>query len=144
MEIVAHDGREHWLECVAGRSPGVVLFFFLWIFLGAFWFVEVASRGGFGSSVLVIVVVATGSLLAYRPARRAAAGALVGAALPVLFQAFLLRKGPGIVCSRVWLDDKDNCSYMPSPLPWMLAGALLVTIAIVAQRRIQANDKKHG
>ena len=144
MELVGHDGREHWLECAARRPAGDELFFFLWMFLGALWFVEVASRGGLGWSVLVFVVVATGSLSAYRPARREAAGALVGAALPVLLQAYLLREGPGIVCSRVWLDDKENCRYMPSPLPWMLVGAVLVTIGIVVQRRIRANDKNRG
>jgi len=120
------------------------LFFFFWMFLGAFWLVEAASRGGFGTSVLVIAVAATGLLLAYRPARREAAGALVGAALPVFLQAYLLRKGPGIVCSRVWLDDKENCRYLPSPLPWMLAGVLLVTIGIVVQRQIRASDKNRG
>ena len=120
----------------------MVLFFFFWMLLGAFWFVEVASRGGFESWVLVIVVVVTGLLLAYRPARRETAGALVGAALPVLLQAYLFREGPGIVCSRVWLDDKENCRYLPSPLPWMLAGVLLVTIGIVVQCRIQAKRRR--
>jgi hypothetical protein len=121
--------------------PGDGLFFFFWMFLGAVWFVEVASRGSFGWSVLTIVVAATGSLLAYRPARRQAAGALVGAAFPVLLQAYLWRDGPGIVCSPVWLDDKENCRYMPNPLPWMLAGLLLITIGIVVQWRIRANHR---
>jgi hypothetical protein len=124
--------------------PGMVLFFFFWMLLGAFWFVEAASRGSFGWSVLVIVAGATGLLLAYRPARREAAGALVGAALPVLLQAYLLREGPGIVCSRVWLDDKENCRYLPSPFPWMLGGVLLITIGIVVQRRIQTNGRDRG
>ena len=117
------------------------MFFFFWMILGAFWLVEAASRGGFGGSVLVIVIVVTGLLAAYRPARREAAGALVGAALPVLAQAYLLREGPGIVCSRVWLDDKENCRYMPNPLPWMLAGLLLITIGIVVQCRIRPNHR---
>ncbi|GIM80059.1 hypothetical protein [Winogradskya consettensis] len=124
--------------------PGDGLVLFLWMVLGAFWFVEAASRGGAGPSVTVIAVLATGSLLADRPARREAAGASVGAALPVLLQAYLLRKGPGIVCSQVWLDDKENCRYLPSPLPWMFAGALLVTIGIVVQRRINAKDKNRA
>lgn len=110
--------------------------------LGAFWLVEAASRGGFGGSVLVIVIVVTGLLAAYRPARREAAGALVGAALPVLAQAYLLREGPGIVCSRVWLDDKENCRYLPSPWPWVLAGLLLITVGIVVQFRVAA--RRHG
>ena|SRR5690348_16370730 len=97
MALVSDDGREHRFV----DRPGDGLFFFFWMFLGAFWFVEVASRGSFGWSVLTIVVVATGALLAYRPARREAAGALVGAALPVLLQAYLWRAGPGIVCSPV-------------------------------------------
>jgi hypothetical protein len=122
----------------------MVLFFFSWMLLGAFWFVEVASRGSFGWSVLVIVVVMTGSLAAYKPARREAAGALVGAALPVLLEAYLLRKGPGIVCSQVWLDDKENCRYMPNPLPWVLAGVLLILIGIAVQRRVRANGRTTG
>jgi len=120
------------------------LFFFFWMLLGAFWFVEVASRGSFGWSALVIVVMVTGSLLAYRPARREAAGALVGAALPVFLQAYLLREGPGIVCSRVWLDDKENCRYMANPLPWMLAGILLVIVGVAVQRRVRANNRTAG
>ena len=120
------------------------MFFFFWLLLGAFWLVEAASRGGFEWSVLVIVVVVTGLLAAYRPARREAAGALVGAALPVLAQAYLLRKGPGIVCSPVWLDDKENCRYLPSPLPWMLAGILLVIVGIAVQRRVLANTRTGG
>jgi hypothetical protein len=122
----------------------MVLFFFFWMLSGAFWFVEVASRGSFGWSVLVIAVAMTGSLAAYRPAVREAAGALVGAALPVLLQAYLLRKGPGIVCSQVWLDDKENCRYMPNPLPWMLAGILLVMIGIAVQHRVRANNRTTG
>lgn len=112
--------------------------------LGAFWFVEIDSRGNFGWSVPVIVIMVTGSLLAYRPARREVAGALVGAALPVFLQAYLLRKGPGIVCSRVWLDDKENCRYMPNPLPWMLAGILLVVVGVAVQRRVWANNRTAG
>ncbi|UQU63735.1 hypothetical protein COUCH_32870 [Couchioplanes caeruleus] len=143
MERLGHDGREHWLACVTVDRPGMVLFFFFWMFLGAFWFVEAASRGGFGTSALVLLIGATGLLLAYRPARREAAGVLVGAALPVLLQAYLLREGPGIVCSRVWLDDKENCRYLPSPLPWMVAGVLLITIGIVVQRRVRAAGATH-
>lgn len=111
----------------------MTLFFLFWMFLGAFWFVELAGRGTFGSSVLVIAVVATGLLLAYRPARRDAAGALAGAALPMLLQAYLWREGPGIACSQVWLDDKENCHYIPSPWPWTLAGLFLVTTGIAVQ-----------
>lgn len=119
------------------NGRGMVLFFFFWMVLGAFWCVEVASRGAFGWSVLTLMILATGSLLAYRPGRRAAAGALVGVALPVLLQAYLWRNGPGIVCTPVWLDDKENCRYMPDPAPWMLAGLLLITVGIVAHRRIR-------
>jgi hypothetical protein len=118
----------------------MVVFFFFWMLLGAFWFVEAASRGSFGSPVLALVVVATGSLLAYRPARRESAGALVGAALPVFLQAYLVREGPGIVCTQVWLDDKENCRDLPSPWPWLLGGLFLVTIGVVVQRWVSAND----
>jgi hypothetical protein len=119
------------------NGRGMVLFFFFWMVLGAFWCVEVAGRGAFGWSVLTLMILATGSLLAYRPGRRAAAGALVGVALPVLLQAYMWRNGPGIVCTQVWLDDKENCRYMPDPAPWTLAGLLLITVGIVAHRRIR-------
>jgi hypothetical protein len=129
---------------VAHRLAEDGLFFLFWIPVGAFWFVEAASRGSFGWSLIVIGVVVTGPLAAYRPARRAAAGALVGAALPVLLQAYLLRKGPGIVCTQVWLDDKQNCRYMPHPLPWVLAGVLLILMGIAVQRRVRANGSPTG
>jgi hypothetical protein len=113
------------------------LFFFFWIILGVFWFLEAASRGSFGWSILVIVVAATGLLVAYRPARRQAAGVIVGAALPMFLEALVLRGGPGIVCRQLWTSGHENCRYMANPAPWALGGILLVVLGIAVERYVR-------
>jgi hypothetical protein len=118
------------------ETVGTPLFFVTWMVLGGFWFIEIAGRGGFGSSLLVIASGVTALLLAYRPARHSIPGALVGISLLSFAQALLLRHGPGQVCTQLW-NGHENCRYQPSPAPWAFAAILLFAGGIALQRHIR-------
>ena len=56
-------------------------------------------------------------------------GAISGLGLPPLFVAYLNRDGPGTVCTSV--AGGTSCTDEWAPLPWAVAGLVLVAVGIV-------------
>ena len=56
-------------------------------------------------------------------------GAISGLGLPLLYVAYLNRDGPGTVCTSV--AGGTSCADEWSPLPWAVAGLVLIAVGIV-------------
>jgi len=56
-------------------------------------------------------------------------GAISGLGLPLLYVAYLNRDGPGTVC--VTSGGGTSCTDEWAPLPWVLAGLVLVAVGVV-------------
>ena len=56
-------------------------------------------------------------------------GAISGLGLPLLYVAYLNRDGPGTICTRS--AGGTSCTDEWAPLPWLLAGLILVALGIV-------------
>jgi hypothetical protein len=120
------------------------LYFFFFLCLGMFWFVELGSRGGLETSVVVLVGVMTALLVAYRPARRQAAGVAVGVALMLFLQAYALRHGPGMVCRPLMISGNVHCRDVSDPAPWVLGGMALVAGAVVVELVLRRRERRAG
>jgi hypothetical protein len=105
---------------IARRSGGWG-WFFLWALLGT-----AAALGAVSLGPLLLVPVALfGLFLWTRPAvRRSAFGLLTGAGALLLYVAWVQRDGPGTTCWHT--ATASGCDQHLNPLPWLIAGAVLV------------------
>jgi hypothetical protein len=60
-------------------------------------------------------------------------GLLAGAGLLSLFVAYVQRDGPGTTCWHT--ATASGCDQHLNPIPWLVAGVLLVVGAVVGQMR---------
>jgi hypothetical protein len=104
--------------------------FWLWALVGVGGALGAVSLGWL--SLLPAAVAA--AAMAHRPsARRSAYGLLTGAGLLLLFVAYVNRHGPGTTCYQH--DTATGCDEHLNPLPWLVAGVVLVVGGVVAQAR---------
>jgi hypothetical protein len=66
-------------------------------------------------------------------ARRSASGLLAGAGFVSLLIAYVQRQGPGTTCWHT--ATAAGCDQHLNPIPWLLAGLALVSLAILLQKR---------
>jgi hypothetical protein len=64
---------------------------------------------------------------------RSAPGFLTGAGLPLLWVAYVQRQGPGTTCWHTAL--RAGCDQHLNPLPWLVAGAILVLTGLALELR---------
>jgi len=60
-------------------------------------------------------------------------GLLAGAGLLSLFVAYVQRDGPGTICWHT--ATSAGCDQHLNPIPWLVAGVLLIVAAVVSQMR---------
>jgi hypothetical protein len=86
-----------------------------------------------GVFILPFAVLAAVGLARQPTARPLWPAALFGAGLPLLFVAYLNREGPGEVCHAI--AGGESCTQEFNPLPWLVAGALVIAVAVLFLRR---------
>lgn len=75
-----------------------------------------------------------GWMLLSRPtARSSAFGLVAGAGLPLIYTAYAQRDGPGTTCWHT--ATASGCDQHLNPLPWLVAGLLLLLGGLTAQAR---------
>ena len=104
-----------------------------WLAVGALCAVTLLGAMTIGVFVLPLAIAAT-IVVARRPAwRSGVAGLLAGAAIPLLYVAYLNRDGPGNVCSRT--VGGESCTQEWSPWPFIAVAAILVLASLVLTQR---------
>ena len=105
--------------------------FFVWAPLGS---ALALASVSFGPLVGLPTVVVGVLLWRLRPdARGSAFGLLAGAGILLLYVAWLQRDGPGTTCWHT--ATASGCDQHLNPLPWLVAGAVLVAAGFVAHGR---------
>jgi hypothetical protein len=104
--------------------------FSIWALVGA-----VSSLFLLTLGVLALAPVAIGVwLTATRPVlRRSWFGFLFGVGALALWIAYSQRHGPGLVCWHT--ATASGCDQYTNPLPWLVAGLVLVVVSVLAQTR---------
>jgi hypothetical protein len=118
------------------------VWFWAWVLVGSGLAFGVVS---FGLGPFVFIPAAIGAVFLARrqSARSSAFGLLSGAGLLFLFIAWVQRRGPGTTC---WSNaTSSGCGENLNPLPWLIAGVVLLAAGVVAQSwfqryRFGAND----
>jgi hypothetical protein len=125
---------------VAG--PPAWRWFLAWSAVGAAYCFALLAVLSIGIFVLPIPVIATILLARSGEANRGATGILSGAALPLLWVAYLNRGGPGDVCTTTGQfaqggPGAQSCTQEVSPWPWFALGVavLLSGVAIFTRQR---------
>lgn len=119
------------MDRAAADSPGA---FAAWVVVGAGLCLGVLSMLTIGPFVLLATFVLTGFLL-WRPGfGNAMAGLVTGAAVPLLWLAWLNRGGPGPVCTRS--AGRVSCTDEWAPWPFLVVGAVLVVGGVVLFTRL--------
>ena len=114
--------------------PSGWAWFFVWALLGSAAALGSVSLG----PLLLLPVVLVGAFLWARPeVRRSAFGLLTGAGTLLLYVAWLQRDGPGTTCWHT--ATASGCDQYLNPLPWLVAGAVLVVAGFVAHGRRSLN-----
>jgi hypothetical protein len=116
---------------MVGSSNGRV-WFAVWVVLAAGWMVAVLGVMSIGMYLVpplgVLTIVAVGQ----EGGRRAWAGAISGAGLPLLYVAYLNRGGPATVCHSTAI--RETCTEEFSPWPFLVLGVLAVVAGALVQR----------
>jgi hypothetical protein len=86
-----------------------------------------------GPIALVPAFIAGGVMSRSRTGSRSALGLLVGAGLLALFVAYVQRDGPGTTCWHT--ASASGCDQHLNPIPWLVAGIVLVIGGVIAQSR---------
>jgi hypothetical protein len=105
------------------------------------WFWAWATVGGIaavglislGPVALAPATVAGVAMALSRNGRQSLFGLLAGAGLLALFVAYVQRAGPGVTCWHT--ATASGCDQHLDPVPWLVAGVLLVVAAVTGQIR---------
>jgi hypothetical protein len=104
--------------------------FFVWVLLGSAATLSTVSLG----PLLLLPTVLVGVILWRRAGiRDSALGLLAGAGVLLLYVALLQRDGPGTTCWHT--ATASGCAQHLNPLPWLVAGLVLVLAGFVAYAR---------
>jgi hypothetical protein len=110
----------------SGDSVGA---FFGWCVVGAALALAIFSLLTIGPFVMLLALVLIALLLWRVDFGWAMAGMISGAALPVLYVAWLNRHGPGEFCTRT--ATSISCDDQWSPWPFVTVGVVLVVTGVV-------------
>jgi hypothetical protein len=104
--------------------------FWAWVVVGAAGALGLVSLGPIA---LVPALVAGVAISRSRTGSRSALGLVVGAGLVSLFVAYVQRDGPGTTCWHT--ASASGCDQHLNPIPWLVAGIVLVVGGVTAQTR---------
>ena len=101
-----------------------------WALLGT-----AVALGAVSLGPLVLLPAALAAVFLWRreAARGSAFGLLVGAGVLLLYVAWVQRDGPGTTCWHT--ATASGCDEHLNPVPWLVAGAVLVVAGVLAQLR---------
>lgn len=122
------------------RKGGDWWWFAGWALVGAGAALGVLGAMTIGVVVLPVVAGAAVLLAARRGSGAGVAGLVVGAAVPLLYVAYLNRDGPGTVCRTT--PGGSSCTDEWSPWPFLVVALVLVVVGFVLQwrRGVRAPD----
>jgi hypothetical protein len=127
MDVSAVPSRRAWA------------WFACWALVGACWGVTILGALTIGPFILPLSVGGTIFLLTRKSARIAAAGAVAGAGIPLLYVASLNRSGPGPVCTGT--RSSGSCAEQYSPWLFLIPGLLFVlagfVVFVLVRRAVQ-------
>jgi hypothetical protein len=119
------------------------MLFALWLVVGTAYVVAVLGILTIGILVLPVAIIANAFAARRRPLTPAVFGLLGGLGIPLLFVGFANINGPGNVCTH--FAGGESCTQEWTPWPWLLAGAVLIVVAIVLFVRSPASPRtRHG
>jgi hypothetical protein len=98
-----------------------------WVLVGAGFALGLISV--IGVIVLPITLIVALVLGRVRSARPAYPGVIAGLGLPLLYVAWLNRRGPGNICTT--FGNGESCVEQFNPWPWFLLGAALLAAGIL-------------
>src|SRR5438874_3160062 len=104
--------------------------FWAWALLGAAAALGAVSLGPILAAPLFVIAAPMASRSSIR---RSAFGLLSGAGALLLYVAWVQRAGPGTTCWHT--ATASGCDQHLNPLPWLVAGAVLVVAGFVAHAR---------
>src|SRR6185312_5126125 len=119
--ILAAGSPRHMARCV---------WFWAWALVGGAGALGLVSLGPIALAPALIAGVA---ISRSRVASRSAFGLLVGAGLVSLFVAYVQRGGPRTTCWHT--ASASGCDQHLDPMPWLVAGIVLVVGGVLAQAR---------
>jgi len=99
-----------------------------WLLVGAAFATSVVTVYGVVLLPFVIILIVLLSLV--RDARRGYPGFIAGAGVPLLYVAWLNRRGPGNICTR-YARGGQSCVEQMTPWPWFILGAGLLAAGIL-------------
>jgi len=102
--------------------------FWAWAAVGA---AGAAGLVSLGPIALVPATIAAAAMARSPSSLRSLFGLLAGAGLPCLFVAYVQRDGPGTTCWHT--ATASGCDQHLDPIPWLVAGGLLVAAAVFGQ-----------
>ncbi len=116
---------------IAERTPlGAWGGFCVWTFFG------IAAAFGlliFGSLAVLPVLLGVWLAATRPPLRRSSFGLLTGVGATFLYIAYVQRRGPGTICWHA--ATESGCDQYLNPWPWLIVGAALVVLGLIAQAR---------
>jgi hypothetical protein len=112
------------------RRSGGWGWFFVWALLGLGGALGTVSLGPL---VLLPVAFVSAFLWTRVGVRRSAFGLLSGAGTLLLYVAWVQRDGPGTTCWHT--ATASGCDQHLNPLPWLVAGGILVLAGVAGQAR---------
>jgi len=124
------------------RARGSWRWFAAWLLVGCGYAFALLGALSIGLFILPFALIATALLLRRPIAMSGVPGVLGGVAVAALFVAYRNRNGPGNVCTHT--ATSVSCSQQWSPWPWLIAGLLLIALAIgwfVARRKDAAGAR---
>jgi len=106
------------------------LWFAAWVIDGALFALALLGAMTIGVFVLPVALAGAVLLATRRSAAIGAGGVISGLSVPLFYVGYLNRDGPGTIC-RSFADGGQECREEWSPLPWLLAGLVLVIVGVV-------------
>jgi 4-amino-4-deoxy-L-arabinose transferase-like glycosyltransferase len=119
--LPASSGHSHAVRCT---------WFWAWALVGVAGALGLISLG---PVALVPAFIAGVVMSRSRTGSRSALGLLAGAGLLSLFVAYVQRDGPGTTCWHT--ASASGCDQHLNPIPWLVAGIVLVGGGVIAQFR---------
>jgi hypothetical protein len=100
-----------------------------WFLLGTVWMFALVAILSIGPYVIPLAAVATVLLARRSSGRPGRPGLVSGLGAPVLYVAYLNRRGPGEVCTV--FTRGSSCAQLWDPWPWLIVGLAFVAAGIV-------------